>query len=144
MPPSFYSEMRMVKEFEKSRTGGQVGGSDNRHHEMYPKFQEDFRRDVLLLVDAFEKLGNPWKDKSGFLYELNESIVMPEEVVENIQRLKLIGENKFKDFLEKRVNSQQEAITDTIQSQKSARRKKAYKISDFWAKTTASSSGWHH
>lgn len=89
MPPSFYSEMIMVKEFEKSRTGGQVGGSDNRHHEMYPKFQEDFRRDVLLLVDAFEKL------ESGFLYELNESMVMPEEVVENIQRLKLIGENKY-------------------------------------------------
>ena len=39
---------------------------------------------------------------------------MPEEVVENIQRLKLIGENKFKDFLEKRVNSQQEALTETI------------------------------
>ena len=92
----------MVKEFEKSRTGGQVGGSDNRHHEMYPKFLEDFRRDVLLLVDAFEKLGNPLQDKSGFLYELNESMVMPEEVVENIQRLKLIGENKFKDFLETR------------------------------------------
>ena len=54
------------------------------------------------------------KTKSGFLYELNESIVMPEEVVENIQRLKLIGENRFKDFLEKRVNSQQEALTDNI------------------------------
>ena len=39
--------MRIVMEFEKSRTGD---------HEMYPKFQGDFRRDVLLLVDDFEKL----------------------------------------------------------------------------------------
>ena len=38
--------MRMLMEFEKSRTGGQVGSRYNRHHEMYPKFQEDFRCDV--------------------------------------------------------------------------------------------------
>ena len=106
--------IRMVQEFEKSNGDGKVSGSDDRHHEMYPKFQEDFRRDVLALVDAFEKLGNPWKEQSGLLYELNESIVMPDAVVQNIRLLKSIGEGKFENFLEKRVNSQEEALTDTI------------------------------
>ena len=95
--------MRMVKEFEESPNSADV--EDDRHHEMYSKFQNDFKLNVMALVDAFEKLGNPWKEKSGLLYELNESIVMPDEVVNSIRQLKKIGEGKFTSFLEKRVNS---------------------------------------
>ena len=58
--------MRMVMEFEKSRTGGQVGSRYNRHHEMYQKFKDDFRCDVLLLVDVFEKLGYPARVKDTY------------------------------------------------------------------------------
>ena len=54
--------IRMVKEFEETSS---TTSDHDRHHEMYPKFQEDFKNNVLALVDAFEKLGNPWKEKSG-------------------------------------------------------------------------------
>ena len=81
---------------------------------MYPKFQKDFKDAVLSLVEAFEKLGNPWKERSGFLYELHESIVMPDEVVANIRSLKQIGEVKFCKFLEMRVNTQEKAFTDSL------------------------------
>ena len=84
-----------------------------RHHEMYHKCQEDFRADILALVDAFEKLGNPWLETSGLLYELNESIVMPNEVVKSICHLQTIGKNKFKQYLNLHINSQAECFTDT-------------------------------
>ena len=58
--------MRMVKEFGKSKTGGQVGGSDNRHHEMYPKFQEDFRCDVLFLLTPLRNSKIHGKTRAGF------------------------------------------------------------------------------
>ena len=69
---------------------------------------------MLALVHAFEKLGNPWTEKSGLLYELNESIVMPEEVVESVRQLKTIGEAKFQSYLDMRINSQAEFFTDTV------------------------------
>ena len=100
---------RIVQEFES-------GGNDENdsHHEMYPKFQQTFRKDVLALVDSFEKLGNPWLETSGLLYDLNESIVMPEEVVENVRQFKSMGKGKFEEYLQSRINSQTNAFTDTI------------------------------
>ena len=100
---------RIVQEFES------CGNDENdSHHEMYPKFQQTFRKDVLALVDSFEKLGNPWLETSGLLYELNESIVMPEEVVENVRQFKSMGKEKFEEYLQSRINSQLNAFTDTI------------------------------
>ena len=55
---------------------------------MYPIFQKNFRIDVLALVDSFEKLGNLWLETTGLLYDLNESIVMPEEVVNNVMNIR--------------------------------------------------------
>ena len=140
----------MVKEFEKSPTA--AGDDDDWHHEMYPKFQNDFKRNVLALVDAFEKLGNHWKVKSGLLYELNELIVMPDEVVQSLRQVRTIGENKFNNFLEKRVNSQAEAFTDTISQNNLPLFKKALDTktttksvkSYFRTKTSASLSGGYH
>ena len=74
--------MIMIKQFEN----GASTSNNDRHHEMYPKFQ-DFRKDALALVDAFEKLGNPWIETSSLLYELNISIVMPDEVVQSIRQI---------------------------------------------------------
>ena len=91
---------RIVKEFESD-----VDDEKDLHHEMYPKFQQNFRKDVLALVESFENLGNPWLETSGLLYELNESIVMPDEVVENIRNMKMIGEERFTEFLESRINT---------------------------------------
>ena len=59
---SFPEMVQTVKNFEKAS----LPSSDNdKHHEMYPKFKDDFRKNVMALVEVFEKLGNPWKEKSG-------------------------------------------------------------------------------
>ena len=40
--------------------------SDGRmHHEQYPKFQSDYKSDVIASVDAFEQLGNRFFEDSG-------------------------------------------------------------------------------
>ena len=100
---------RIIWEFE-----GDDDNDNDLHHEMFPKFQHDFKKNVLGLVDSFEKLGNPWSETSGLLYDLNESIVMPDEVVQNIRSLKKTGEERFRKFLDLRINSQVEAFTDTV------------------------------
>ena len=66
------------------------------------------------LKSSFEKLGNPWIETSALLYKLNESIVMPEEVVQNIRQIKMIGEKKFKHYHDQRINSQTKHFTDTV------------------------------
>ena len=101
---------RICREFE----GADSDTSSTMHHEMYPKLQADFKNNVNSLVDAIEKLGNPWMEKSGLLYDLNESIVMPDEVVKNLRSMRRDGKLQFQTILDTRINSQIQAYTDTI------------------------------
>lgn len=66
---------------------------------------------MLALVDAFEELGNPFMEDSGELLDLGESIIMPQEIVDNMRNVKVIGFQRYKAFVEKRVSSQNEAFT---------------------------------
>ena len=69
---------------------------------------------MLALVDAFEQLGNPFMENSGQLLDLDQSIVMPPEVVDNVRKVKDIGLQKYKAFVDKRIYSQEEAFTAAI------------------------------
>ena len=59
-------------------------------------------------------LGNPWLEESGELYELDGSIIMPPEVIENIRRIKDIGKAKYDSFVKLRIESQQDSFTSTL------------------------------
>ncbi len=48
-------------------------------------------------MDSFEGLGNPFLEDSVYLYDLDQSIIMPDEVVNNIRNAKAIGEAKYKE-----------------------------------------------
>ena len=56
------------------------------HHEQYPKFQSDFKANVNSLVDAFEQLGNPFLEDSGEMLDLDQSLIIPFEVVKKYAR----------------------------------------------------------
>ena len=79
-----------------------------------PKFQSDDKSDVIALVDAFEQLGNPFLEDSGELLDLDQSIFMPPDVVDNVRKVKDIGLQLYTTFLNKRVSTQQEAFTATL------------------------------
>ena len=70
--------------------------------------------DVLALVDAFEDLGNPFMEDSGELLDLDESLVMPPEVVDNVRKVKDIGMQRYRAYVDKRVRSQEEAFNVPI------------------------------
>lgn len=100
---------RLVREFEGTKE------SDERmHHEQYPKFQSDYKSDVIALVDAFEQLGNLFLEYSGELLDLDQPIFMPPDVVDNVRNVKDFGLQLFTAFLNKRVSSQEEAFTAPI------------------------------
>ena len=84
------------------------------HHEQYPKFQSYYTSDVIALEDAFEQLGNPFLEYSGELLDLDQSIFMPTDVVDNVRKVKDIGFQLYTTFLNKRISSQEEAFTDTL------------------------------
>ena len=84
------------------------------HHEQYSKFQLDFKADVSSLVDAFDQLGNPFLEESGDLIDLDQSLIMPPEVVKSMRDIERTGAELFKSFMEKRIMSQEEAFTGTI------------------------------
>ena len=40
----------------------------------------------MALMDAFEQLGNPFMEDSGELLDLDQSLIMPPDVVDNVRR----------------------------------------------------------
>lgn len=68
----------------------------------------------MALVEAFESLGYLFLDYSGELVDLDESVVMPSEVVENVRKVELIGHERYKIFLDKRIHYQEKAFTGPI------------------------------
>ena len=84
------------------------------HHEQYPKLQSDYKSDVIALVDAFEQLGNPFLEDSGELLDLDQSIFMPPDMVDNVRKVKDIRLQLYTTFLNKRVSTQEEAFTATL------------------------------
>lgn len=69
---------------------------------------------MLALVDAFEELGNPFLEDKGELVELDGSTVMDQESINNVKNVKAIGSERYTDFLDKRISSQEEPFTGTI------------------------------
>ena len=88
------------------------------HHEQYNKFQSDFKSDVIALMDAFEQLGNPFLEDSGEMLDLDQSLVMPPDVVNNMRTVKKIWLELYTIFLNNRIIAQKEAFTDRIKKYK--------------------------
>ena len=69
---------------------------------------------MLALIEAFEDLGNPFIDDSGNLIDLDESLIMNQDVVDNVNRVNEIGLTRYKDFIDKRIMSQEESFNTPI------------------------------
>ena len=78
----------LVREFE-----GTDNSDEHVHHEQYPKLQSDYKSDVIALVGAFEYLGNPFWETSRKPLDLDQLIVTPPDVIDNVnvRKVKYIG-----------------------------------------------------
>ena len=67
------------------------------------------------LVKEFEDLGNPFLDESGELFDLDQSVIMPQEVVDCVRNVQTIGEKLYQDFLDKRICKGEVAFSAPMQ-----------------------------
>lgn len=65
-------------------------------------------------MDAFDELGNPFMEDTGQLLDLDESLVMPQSVIDNMLKARGIGMKGYEEYLEKRISSQKEPFTATL------------------------------
>ena len=65
-------------------------------------------------MDAFEQLGNPFLEDSVELLDLDQSIFMSPDVVDNVSKVKDIGLQLYTTFFNKRVSTQEDAFTATL------------------------------
>ena len=83
----------------------QKESEERMHHEQYAKFQSDYKSDVHALVDAFEQLGNPFLEDISEQLDLDQSVIMPPDVVNSVRKMTDIRLQRYTDFVNKRVSS---------------------------------------
>ena len=69
---------------------------------------------MLALVDAFEQLGNPFMEDSGELFDLEQSLIIPPDVVDNVRKVKDIALQRYKAFVNKWIMSQEDAFPEPL------------------------------
>jgi hypothetical protein len=69
-------------------------------------------------VNSFESLGSPFLEESGHLRDIITSVIMPDEVVFNVQNTVSIGEGKYMEILRDRIFSQKTAFTAPLKQNK--------------------------
>ena len=66
------------------------------------------------MADAFGDLGNPYTDESADLMDLDQIIIMPQEVVDNVRNIKGLGVCKYQNFAKNMILSKNQAFTAPI------------------------------
>ena len=74
----------------------------------------NFQDDVVHFVRAFEDLGNRFMEESTDLIDLDQSVIMPQDVVDCVKRVHVIGLAKYQKFLDERIFSQKVPFSATI------------------------------
>ncbi|ELT87138.1 hypothetical protein CAPTEDRAFT_197554 [Capitella teleta] len=72
------------------------------------------REDVLNLIQAFEDLGNPFLEESADLLDLDQSIIMPDDVINNVRKISSFGRELYNKFLNERVFDQKVPFNETL------------------------------
>ncbi len=82
---------------------------DNSHVDTKPNImnksttqQKAFSDDVLSLVAVMDELGNPFLDRTKDLLTIDSQEVMPQSVVESLEKIHTLGESKYRTFIEER------------------------------------------
>ena len=93
--------VRITKEFEGDR--GHSVTANQQHHVQQPGVQQNFLKDVTSLVTVIDDMGNPFLEKSHDLLVLDKKNIMDASVVETVRKIKNLGLEQYKKFVEKRL-----------------------------------------
>ena len=65
---------------------------------------------MLALVDAFEQRRNPFLEDIGEMLDLDQSLVIPPHVVNNMRKVKDIGLQLYTEFLNNQIFLKQKLL----------------------------------
>ena len=88
--------------------------SDTRHHEDNPAAQATFLWHVESLVSSMSEIGNPFMDLIGYLVVLDTIVVADCTIVESIQTIEKIGQQRYDSFYQDRLIARTKYLKDTI------------------------------
>ena len=104
--------VRITKEFEGDR--GHFVTANQQHHDQQPGVQQNFLKDVTSLVTVIDDMGNPFLEKSHDLVVLDTKNIMDASVVETVRKIKSLGLDQYKKFVEERLQQSLKPITETL------------------------------
>ena len=87
--------------------------SDTRHHEDNPATQATFLRHVESLVRSMSEMGNPFMDSSGDLLVIDTRVVSDGTIVESVQTIEKIGQQRWDSFYKDRLIVRTKQLNDT-------------------------------
>lgn len=111
---------RIIDEFESCFPSTQQTAASTLHHEQVPSIQKQFTHDVKEMVSTMQELGNPFLEDSNDLIILDTKVVMGENVVNNLQNIRDIGQQQYATYVQERLIQCTVPITDTIKTNKLA------------------------
>ena len=88
--------------------------SDIRYHEDNPAAQATFLRHVGTLVSSNSEMGNPFIDPSRDLLILDTRVVAGCTIVESVQTIEKIGQQRCDSFYQDRLIARTKHLHDTI------------------------------
>ena len=84
------------------------------HHEATPAFKKVFKEHVEKLLTAFKNEGNPFQDDSNVLFAIDSTVVADESSIKAVHDAFKIGEEQYKDFVERRLKERTTPVTAPI------------------------------
>ena len=104
--------VRITKDFEGDRAHSVT--ANQQHHDQQPGVQQNFLKDVTSLVTVINDMGNPFLEKSHDLLVLDTKNIMDASVVETVRKIKSLGLEQYKKFVEERLQQSLKPITETL------------------------------
>ena len=88
------------------------------HHDNSASTLLQFYKDVKTFLLALEKSGNPFKDDSDDLYDLETKLIAPIASVQNLKIIQKIGTEQFNEFINSRLLERKIPVSDTNKKNK--------------------------
>ena len=107
---------RLVEEFEDDNNTDP--DFIDKQHDSSDSTQLQFYKDVKTFLLALEESGNPFKDDSDDLYDLETKLVALIASVQNLKIIQKIGTEQFNKVINSRLLERKIPVSDTIKKNK--------------------------
>ena len=106
--------IHVISEFEASIVGKRESASQRNHHEQTNDTQRLFSKQLALLVDEINNMGNPLEEERTNILRLHSRDIMDKESPECLTSIQSKGQEQYATFVEERLRTNTKPITATI------------------------------